>query len=74
MDTGVPTARNINQDNRFNLRFICDLDIQKRKAAASHFSNVEVIDNYEDAIKKDQIDAVFIATPLQVILELLYMH
>jgi predicted dehydrogenase len=60
---GPNLARNINQDNRFKLRFICDLDIQKRKVAASHFSNVEVIDNYEDAIKKDQIDAVFIATP-----------
>ena len=60
---GPNLARNINQNSRFNLKFICDLDIKKRNEAASHFSNVEVIDNYEVAIKKDQIDAVFIATP-----------
>lgn len=61
---GSHILRNFNNSESWNLTIACDLDKKQLNKVKSQYPNVELTSNPADIFKRDDIDAVAIATPV----------
>ncbi|HNP62632.1 MAG TPA: Gfo/Idh/MocA family oxidoreductase [Woeseiaceae bacterium] len=59
---GKNLARNYFEIGEANLRYVCDLDEKKLKAAHSQYPGVRCTTDFEEMLKDPELDAVVIAT------------
>lgn len=61
---GRHIVRNFNNSQKWNLKYICDLDAEKLNNFAAQYRNAKATNNPEDIFLDNSIDAVAIATPV----------
>jgi predicted dehydrogenase len=66
---GPNLVRNIQAHDDSELRWVCDLDLDRARRAVGRYSTVRVTDSFEDVLNDLQVEAVAVATPAHTHLE-----
>jgi predicted dehydrogenase len=62
---GPNLVRNFHEDNRIEVKTICDLDLKRANQVASKYPNIKVTSKIEDILIDSEIEAVIICTPTE---------
>lgn len=60
---GPNLVRNFQSNSDCDLRWVCDLDLDRAGKAVGRYSTVPVTDEFEQVLADDQVEAIAVATP-----------
>jgi len=61
---GPNLIRNIHDEPRASVRYVCDTNPARLEAIARRYPAIKAIRNYRDVLADKEVDAVFVATPV----------
>ncbi|MFD3511448.1 Gfo/Idh/MocA family protein, partial [Nocardia sp. NPDC058666] len=60
---GPNLVRNFQSSDRFRLRWLCDLNVDRARQVLGGYSTVQATGDYEAVLADPEVDAVAVATP-----------